>query len=137
MTRSTSPADPVHTAIPHLVDAVRGGAVQRSTIREALEANGLELGESTLSGLLRLAVAQGFLTRTGAKKGTRYAVAKWQTRAKRTTRTREAKPAVEELDDGDAPTIVEFIPAPRVTTIDEMSASEVDALVKMSTFEDL
>jgi hypothetical protein len=86
----TTRTSPIHTVIPHLVEAVRGGAVQRGAIRDALVGRGVVLGQSTLSGLLRLAVAQGFLARSGAKKGTRYAVPKWKTATKRAKPTAPA-----------------------------------------------
>lgn len=75
---------PAHVLIPAICEAVKRGNVQRGTIRAALKADGVAIGDSTLSSLLRLAVAQGALFRTGDKRGARYAPTTWRRRKRAT-----------------------------------------------------
>jgi hypothetical protein len=90
--------EPLPDLVPTIVRAVKAGAVQRGTIRAFLLVEGHAVAESTLSGILRMACAQGVLSRTGEKRGTRYRVAKWRTRTARPARLAELEP-VELIDD--------------------------------------
>ena len=73
----------MHALIPAVREAVRIGNEQRGTIQAALQAAGVAVGDSTLSSVLRLAVAQGFLMLTGRGRYTRYTLITWESRRSR------------------------------------------------------
>ena len=88
---------PAHALIPAICEAVKRGNVQRGTIRHALHAAGFEIGDSTLSNVLRLAVAQGFLFRAGDKRGARYEICNWRRRRDRELEKQGPAPFLETL----------------------------------------
>lgn len=73
---------PAHALIPAIKEAVRLGNDRHATIRAALKLADVSIGASTLSSVLRLAVAQGAIERTGNKRYARYSLIVWHRRRK-------------------------------------------------------
>lgn len=94
----SAPRVPAHVLIPAIREAVKRGNLQRATIRKALKDAGVNVPESTLSSLLRLACAEGVLFRTGHARHTRYVLATWERRRDRKLKEQGPAPFLAMMD---------------------------------------